>query len=382
MIGNPDPSSGQPDARERNRQLIARLARRRAELGLSQAEVARRMQTSQSAVARLESGQHNARLSTMTQYAEALGLLRDPAEPSKRLPLDFAESPATLPGDFSREHGETADASRRVHEYLTRLLPAEPFPAPGPESQPGRKPEVSRPWVVIEAPDHADPDRALTGRQREILQFIEECAQRQGFPPTFREIAEGVGLSSASSVAFQMSALERKGYLRRAPGRSRAVEVRPPGSSALRPERESGEDADRDVAPGGRGPAPQGTVPVPLVGRIAAGAPVLAEQHAEDVFLLPEQLVHGNDLFALKVAGDSMTGAGILDGDYVVVRRHSIPENGDIVAAIIEHEATVKTFKRADGHIWLMPHNLAYPPILGDTAKIAGKVVAVLRGGL
>jgi repressor LexA len=118
---------------------------------------------------------------------------------------------------------------------------------------------------------------------------------------------------------------------------------------------------------------------VPLVGQIAAGGPILAEQHVEAVFPLPRDLVGSGDLFMLKVVGDSMVDAAICDGDWVVVRQQSTAENGDIVAALLDDEATVKTFKRRDGHVWLMPHNPAYAPILGDHATIMGRVVTVLR---
>jgi repressor LexA len=118
---------------------------------------------------------------------------------------------------------------------------------------------------------------------------------------------------------------------------------------------------------------------VPLVGRIAAGGPILAEEAIEDIFPLPKQIVGEGTLFLLKVAGDSMINAAIADGDWVVVRQQPVAESGDIVAAMIDGEATVKTFKRADGHVWLMPHNPAYTPIPGDSATILGRVVAVLR---
>ena len=118
---------------------------------------------------------------------------------------------------------------------------------------------------------------------------------------------------------------------------------------------------------------------MPVVGRIAAGGPILAEQVVEDVFPLPRQLVGDGDLFLLKVVGDSMIDAAICDGDWVVVRRQPVAENGEIVAAMIDGEATVKTLKRIDGHVWLMPHNPAYSPIPGDESTILGRVVSVLR---
>ena len=182
-----------------------------------------------------------------------------------------------------------------------------------------------------------------------------------------REIGEAVGLTSTSSVAHQLRALERKGYLRRDPNRPRAVGVRPADSPPQVSETLS-EEPDR--------PSP---VFVPVVGRIAAGGPVLAEQAVEDVFPLPKELVGEGSLFLLRVVGDSMIDAAITDGDWVVVRQQPSAENGDIVAAMIDGEATVKTFKHRDGHIWLLPHNAAYQPIPGDEATVLGRVVTVLR---
>ncbi|QGQ21019.1 transcriptional repressor LexA [Cellulomonas sp. JZ18] len=218
----------------------------------------------------------------------------------------------------------------------------------------------------------------LTARQRRVLETIRVAVETRGYPPSMREIGEAVGLTSPSSVKHQLTALERKGYLRRDPHRPRAIEVvqpddarpaptsTPPGGLAL------GADApERDGAP-----APSY---VPVVGRIAAGGPILAEQVVEDVFPLPRQLVGDGDLFLLRVAGDSMVDAAICDGDWVVVRRQPVAENGEIVAAMIDGEATVKTLKRADGHVWLLPHNAAYAPILGDEATVLGRVVSVLR---
>jgi repressor LexA len=192
-----------------------------------------------------------------------------------------------------------------------------------------------------------------------------------------REIGEAVGLTSTSSVSYQLSTLQRKGYLHRDVGRPRTVEVRLPGHPAIRPEQNREEEAE----PAGDGldiPSQEATY-VPLVGRIAAGIPILAEEQVEDVFPLPRQLVGDGTLFLLKVAGDSMINAAIADGDWVVVRQQEDAENGEIVAAMVDGEATVKTLKRSDGHAWLMPHNPAYTPILGDDAAILGKVVAVLR---
>src|SRR4249919_3151710 len=243
---------------------------------------------------------------------------------------------------------------------------------PRPKGKPGRKPKGSVPTVVTEMPEHPDPDHVLTWRQRKVLQLIRDSVQRRGYPPSMREIGEAVGLTSTSSVSYQLSTLQSKGYLRRDAGRPRTVEVRLPGHPAVRPDAEGPEEDGLDIAS-------QEAAYVPLVGRIAAGGPVLAEEAIEDIFPLPKQIVGDGTLFLLKVAGDSMINAAIADGDWVVVRQQPVAENGEIVAAMIEGEATVKTFKRAGGHVWLMPHNPAYTPIPGDEATILGRVVAVLR---
>ncbi len=216
-------------------------------------------------------------------------------------------------------------------------------------------------------PDGPADASGLTARQRKVLEVIRDSVERRGYPPSMREIGEAVGLTSPSSVAHQLSALERKGFLRRDPNRPRAIEVRSSDTEA---------PAVDDTGAGDRRPAPYY---VPLVGRIAAGGPILAEELVEDVFPLPRQLVGEGALFLLEVRGDSMVEAAICDGDWVVVRQQPVADNGDIVAAMIEGEATVKTFKRRDGHVWLLPHNTAYEPIAGDEATILGRVVAVLR---
>jgi len=212
----------------------------------------------------------------------------------------------------------------------------------------------------------------LTPRQRKILEVIRDSVQRRGYPPSMREIGEAVQLTSTSSVSHQLTALQRKGYLRRDPHRPRALEVRLPGEPVLWVDPDA---TDEDETAFNRPTAAY----VPLVGRIAAGGPILAEESVEDVFALPKQLVGEGTLFLLQVAGDSMIDAAIADGDWVVVRQQPVAENGDIVAAMIDGEATVKTFKRQDGHVWLLPHNPAYQPIPGDEASILGKVTAVLR---
>ncbi len=214
---------------------------------------------------------------------------------------------------------------------------------------------------------HHDDDGQLTGRQRLILESIEESIRTRGYPPSMREIADVVGLQSPSSVSHQLTVLERKGFLRRDPRRPRAMEIVHPDESGA----PSAPNPDEVTA------AP--SVNVPLVGRIAAGIPITAEEQVEDVFTLPAQLVGDGELFLLKVVGDSMIDAAICDGDWVVVRAQQVAEQGEIVAAMIDGEATVKTFFKRDGHVWLMPHNPAFSPILGDESEILGKVVAVLR---
>ena len=187
-----------------------------------------------------------------------------------------------------------------------------------------------------------------------------------------REIGEAVGLKSPSSVSSQLSTLESKGYLRRDAGRARTTEPRLPGRPVVRPADEVCEDTVMDI------PSQDATY-VPFVGRIAAGAPVLAEESIYDIIPLPRQLVGEGNLFLLEVTGDSMTGAAITDGDWVVVSQQQEAASGDIVAAMIEGETTVKIFRRAGPHVWLMPQNVAYAPILGDNARLLGRVVAVLR---
>jgi repressor LexA len=216
-------------------------------------------------------------------------------------------------------------------------------------------------------------DTALTERQRTILEVIRSSVTTRGYPPSIREIGDAVGLTSTSSVAHQLRTLERKGYLRRDPNRPRAVDVR------------SADDVANDVANAavttdvaGSDALPVPTF-VPVLGRIAAGGPILAEEAVEDVFPLPRELVGEGSLFLLKVVGESMVDAAICDGDWVVIRQQNVADNGDIVAAMIDGEATVKTFKRTRGQVWLMPHNPVFDPIPGNDAAILGKVVTVIR---
>ena len=230
---------------------------------------------------------------------------------------------------------------------------------------------------IHEMPDRGDGG-ALTHRQRKVLEVIRNSIDRRGYPPSMREIGDAVGLTSPSSVAHQLSALERKGYLRRDPNRPRAIEVISPDTASDEPGyRGAAEHDDVDVT-GINDERPEATY-VPVLGQIAAGVPILAEEVVEDVFPLPRQIVGEGSLFLLKVVGDSMVDAAICDGDWVVVRQQPSADNGDIVAAMLDNEATVKTFKRRDGKVWLMPHNPAFSPIDGDHATILGKVTAVLR---
>ena len=230
--------------------------------------------------------------------------------------------------------------------------------------------KAGRPRNVEVFPDGKPDGSGLTPRQRLVLDVIRDSVERRGYPPSMREIGEAVGLTSVSSVSHQLRQLQAKGLLRRDANRPRAVEIRtaPEPNTTLGAYDETGMNDARPAA-----------TYVPVVGRIAAGGPVLAEQAVEDVFALPKQVVGDGQLFLLKVAGDSMIDAAICDGDWVVIRQQPVAENGEIVAAMIDGEATVKTYKRRDGHVWLLPHNAAYEPIPGDDASILGRVVAVLR---
>lgn len=216
--------------------------------------------------------------------------------------------------------------------------------------------------------------KGMTPRQKKILETIQRSVAAHGYPPSMREIGDTVGLASLSSVTHQLAQLERMGYIRRDPKRPRAMEILLPLTF--------GEEAPRVLPSSEEEPAPVSAVDaamVPLVGRIAAGGPILADQVVEDVMPLPRQLVGHGDLFMLRVSGDSMIDAAICDGDWVVVRQQSTAENGDVVAALLDDEATVKTFRQRDGHTWLLPQNTSYEPILGDHATIMGKVVSVMR---
>lgn len=222
-------------------------------------------------------------------------------------------------------------------------------------------------------------ERPISDRHRAILRVINEKLSSNGFPPSVREIASAVGLASPSTVKHHLDALEAEGYLVRKPGLPRALDLTqrardelgiagstPPSSSVVRIEVPISHVEE------------EGT-PIPLVGRIAAGAPITAEQHVEDVFHLPTSMTGHGDLFMLEVSGDSMVDAGIFDGDYVVIRSQNEARNGEYVAAMIDGEATVKELSVTGGHVWLLPHNRDYSPIPGDEATILGKVVTVIR---
>ncbi|PAU66970.1 transcriptional repressor LexA [Bifidobacterium criceti] len=214
-----------------------------------------------------------------------------------------------------------------------------------------------------------DPDEPLTERQQRVLDAIRALTSQQGFAPSLREIGQAAGLKSTSSVQHQLHVLETKGYIRRDANKGRAIEVI--GLQSL--------PVIVDTYAQGSDEAYMASQDVPLVGAIAAGAPITAEQHVEDVMRLPVRLTGTGHLFMLEVHGDSMVDAAICDGDFVVVREQQDAENGDIVAALLGDEATVKTFRREHGHTWLIPHNPNYSPIDGTHAQIMGKVVTVLR---
>lgn len=240
--------------------------------------------------------------------------------------------------------------------------------------------ELERDGVFASLPDGPPGFDTLTPRQRRVLEVIRDTVAARGYPPSIRELGDWVGLASSSSVAHQLKVLEQKGFLRRDPHRPRAMEVVLPDS--LRPAASAPDevrDPLPDLDPTGYGDAFPTAVNVPVLGAIAAGNPILAEEHETDVMPLPKQLVGEGNLFMLEVRGDSMIDAAICDGDWVVVRQQPTAENGEIVAALLDNEATVKTLKRKSGQTWLLPHNEAYEPIDGTYATILGKVVAVLR---
>jgi len=215
---------------------------------------------------------------------------------------------------------------------------------------------------------HLD-EAKLSARQRAVLEAIRDLKGQSGMPPTIREIALRVGLSSVSSAKYQIDQLKNMGFLEQIDNVSRGISV-------------SG-DVDRlKQSQDGEVESPYhfgDFVQVPLVGQIAAGTPITADQNIDEFFALPQKLIGKGKVFLLKVKGDSMIDAAICNGDYVAVREQQSADNGDIVAALLNDEATVKSFKQSEGHTWLIPRNSTMEPILGDHASIMGKVVAVFR---
>lgn len=199
--------------------------------------------------------------------------------------------------------------------------------------------------------------RALTRRQAEILTFIQRYSETHGYPPSVREIGRALGLTSSSTVHSHLAALEKKGFIHRDPSKPRALEI-------LR---------DEHAMP------PKKLVPLPVVGRVAAGTPILAEENIEDYLPLPAEFLRAGDGFILHVRGDSMIDDGIQDGDFLIVRKQPTAHDGDIVVARLEDEATVKRFYREDGHIRLQPSNPTMEAILTNDIHIEGKVVGLIR---
>lgn len=217
---------------------------------------------------------------------------------------------------------------------------------------------------------------SLSDRQRRILEVIRDAVVLRGYPPSIREIGDAAGLQSTSSVAYQLRELEKKGFLRRDPNKPRAVDVRHlPGAV---PPKAGPKPRPKDME-NPYDPESTDAHFIPVVGSIAAGAPILAEENVEDYFPLPANIVGEGDLYALQVIGESMKDAGILDGDWVVLRSQPVAEQGQFVAAMIEGEATVKEFHKDATGIWLLPHNDAFSPIPGEDAEILGIVVSLIR---
>ena len=218
----------------------------------------------------------------------------------------------------------------------------------------------------------------LTDRQQAVLDVLRSHTAEHGYPPTVREIGEVLGMASSSTVHSHLAALERAGIIERDPTKPRALKWGPAAVAAGVDEASSSGgsvtplhgDVDMDAA-----------IAVPLVGRVAAGAPILAEEHVEQYVPVPKQLTRTGDSFLLKVRGDSMEGAGILDGDWVVVRHQKDASNGQIVIALVgdDEEATCKRYERRGGEVWLHSENPAYEPIVTDQVEIAGIVTGVMR---
>lgn len=197
----------------------------------------------------------------------------------------------------------------------------------------------------------------ITEKQSEILEYIKAQILERGFPPAVREICEAVHLKSTSSVHSHLETLEKNGYIRRDPTKPRAIEILDESFNLTR----------REMAQ------------VPIIGRVAAGEPLLAEQNIEDYFPIPVERLPNNQTFLLRVRGDSMVNVGILDGDYILVEQRPTAENGEIVVALVEDGATVKRFFKKDGHYRLQPENDAMDPIIVDEVTILGKMIGLLR---
>ncbi|HLN11719.1 MAG TPA: transcriptional repressor LexA [bacterium] len=199
--------------------------------------------------------------------------------------------------------------------------------------------------------------KGLTKRQREILAYVMDNMQERGYPPSVREIGTALGLTSSSTVHSHLAALEKKGFIHRDPSKPRAIEILKDGASQ----------------------PPKRVVHVPVLGRIAAGQPIFAEENIEDVFPLPRDFVREDAAFILRVRGDSMIDAGIHDGDYLVVRQQATANNGEIVAAMLGDEATVKRYYRERDHIRLQPENSTMSPIIARDVTVLGKAIALIR---
>ncbi|MBP3087774.1 transcriptional repressor LexA [Corynebacterium sp. sy017] len=225
------------------------------------------------------------------------------------------------------------------------------------------------------SPQAAPDISQLSDRQRRVLEVIRDAIVLRGYPPSIREIGDATGLQSTSSVAYQLKVLEKKGFLRRDPNKPRAVDVRTLTPEEKKPaQHRASQTISPDLAQ-----VSSPTSMIPVVGSIAAGSPILAEENIDTYYPLPADIVGDGDLYMLQVVGESMKDAGILDGDWVVIRSQPVVEQGEFAAALIDGEATVKEFHKDSSGIWLLPHNDAFDPIPGEHAEIMGKVVSVMR---
>lgn len=197
----------------------------------------------------------------------------------------------------------------------------------------------------------------ITAKQTEILEYIKECVLKKGYPPSVREICEAVHLKSTSSVHSHLATLEEKGYIRRDPTKPRTIEI-----------------IDEEF-----NPARRELVNIPVIGTVAAGQPILAEENISDYFPVPADILPNADVFMLEVKGESMINAGILNGDKVIVRMQNTAENGEMVVALLDDSATVKTFYKEDGHYRLQPENDTMEPIITDKVQILGRVIGIFR---